>query len=339
MPTALYGEKIAEEYSEMIFDKFYEQMIGRLPWEALFPPRQVQTLSIVFNKSAPTQRTVLSDTNAAYAREYVPGSKIPRVKLGEGTIEQLRLRQWAFGIKYSADDISGHSGLTLSVERTVRELAVLMAVQMNNMYATEGFNSFDTSPGSITTDSTLASYFNHFSTVGNHSFGYVAGEITNTYDWDTANADPLVDVIDLQAAYDDRDDYQFMLDTVLMDVWSAKHLKEFLIDSDYRYQPVPNDSFKSFTIDNVPGVRFVPLPRTYGMPTTKHVLIGYDSSWPPVSLYSFSTSDPHFSKRNGIDMATYYNNDDHLYYVDMVVSRGIALTEPKSLFVISTKAD
>ena len=136
-----------------------------------------------------------------------------------------------------------------------------------------------------------------------------------------------------------RDAYTFKLDTVLMDMWSANHMLKFLIESDYRHQPVPNSAFKAFTVDHVPGVTFIPLQRVYGFPTSKHVIVGYDSSWPPVKIWRFNTSDPHFTQRDGYDIMTFYNDSEHMYYTDILVSRGIALVEPKSLVVLSTKAD
>lgn len=218
--------------------------------------------------------------------------------------------------RWIAEQINSEVGVALTYNYTV--------TNDNSLASTGVFNN-------ITSDPTLARG------AGLTTGGTLAGLLDVDKYWGTADANPILDIMDLGTAMKRQTGYSYKMDTVLMESGLFRLLKQYLIFNDHSWELSPFAGREGIVVPAIGGVRIVELFDVDGLPTNK--IIGLDSRAQPAT--TFQTFNPEFGTYgpdNRLMFYEYMSDETHMKHIQLWYKRVTALIEPKSVALLQVTA-
>lgn len=309
---------------ELIFDNMWPSM--RVPDRSVSIPKQT---------ASGTRFSDASDVRKEYAPYWEPGAEMARATISPGEYESHTLFRHALGFDVGLDARENIVNID-EVARTRKRVGYWLAEQINAAVVTKVLNDFSIT---TTTDvAAIADKFEHItSDIGyEDTVGHLAAPLDSSYYWDESGADPIVDIMDLQTAFDDQDGYPFELTDIRLTKNAANLLAKFVVRNGGKWAKDPTGN--GYVTDKIAGISFHSLKGdTAGWNVTAgdDYILGTDRNNPAAVTYYYLFNSLASAGKMNVDQ--WYDPQLKVQHYEFIFTRTSVVREPRAMCVLKVR--
>lgn len=335
------GLPVAEFLSaEFVAESLEKLMNPMLVWDNLWPKIDQDAPSYTYTEESVSGTRISDSTDPLkeFGVKRTSGAEFAYVSISEMVRKSGAMPQYAMAFKVDEDAVWFKEGPP-EVLRAKEKTAQWMAETFNSQVLTDVIGGTDWSAQIANTDSTkMEDIFEHSSDFGTQStLGYLTGSLDASYYWDDgADANPIIDLIDMGTVVRDQDGYGYKCTDVFLNVPEANLLKKFLVTGDYTWQKSPLGD--GITIDDVDGITVHEVKYASGWDRTvgEGYMIGIDQNNPAAVTYR--AFNPGYPRTESFSYNQFKKEETHDLHNQMFVHRATRLKEPLGLTLLRVRA-
>jgi hypothetical protein len=301
---------------ELIFDNF-------IPKETV----SARAFTYFVESISSTRKHAGTDPRKEYVPPRASGAEFAYVTVSPLEQKTGALKSYGVAFKLDEDALTFSEGVD-PLSRTRNRVAYWIAEQINTEMVTAMTNTFSVTN---TDDTAMEDVIEHSTDFGvETTIGHLAGVIDDGFHWDQPDGDPVTDMLDLQAVFNDQDGYSYRMTDVWLRFRDWNLINKYVMDIDAEWQTSPNGGYETNALH---GLTFHPVQNTAGFPTTvgDGYILCLDRSNPAGTTYQ--TFYPQYPKTDNMNYHSYVNDETHDTHYQFWFTRQTVILEPLSMLV------
>jgi len=309
----------------------------QLVWDSWIPVVNipVKEFSYLVDSVSGTRKSPLEDPRKRWPVEMTADSSFPRMTVSP--IETRRGFTTKRGFAFTAnEDVQGQYEAQIVdwIDRVASRQMLFFLEQINSQTVTSLTNDFSVTN---TDDTAMEDYMEHSTDFGTETtIGNLAGKLDSTYYWDEEDANPVTDITDLKAVFDDQNGYSYNLDRIWMPLKELHFINKFVVENGGSWQQSPLGD--GYNTNMIAGVTLTGLKNAAGFPTTvgDGYIIGGDSTRPAGTTYA-TVDRINPSTANGMNWRSDIDPETGAFNYRLWNRRETVVTEPKAIAVLQVR--